>query len=61
MRKLWHNARKLAAHPRVHHSHHIAYVIYYAVAVFEERGTHAILGAIVLAFTCLAAIAADSE
>lgn len=50
MRKLWHKAFMLAHHPVTHHSHHIAYVFYYAFAAWQERGLVQVISGCLLIF-----------
>lgn len=38
MLTLWNKAKLLAHHPLAHHSHHLAYIIYYGIAAIDERG-----------------------
>lgn len=51
---------KLVSHRKLyHHSHHLAYCVYYVFALIEHRGLEAIISGTLLAFTAIAAIAGE--
>lgn len=53
-------AAKLVSHRKVyHHSHHLAYVVYYVFALIEHKGLEAIIAGGLLAFSAIAALAGE--